>query len=405
MRYFLQKLVQFLIVFFVVTFAVLILMRLGLNAPGDPARTLLGGTADQVLIERTTKEYHLDQNYFVQYFYFVKGLVTGDMGFSVQYSTPVSTYIKGRILTTVLLGVYAMVIALAISIPIAVRSAYKRDAPFDKAASGVSFLFISVPSIVLAVFLKFIFFDWLGWFPRIGSKPTPYPWEGTGDQVQSFLLPVLVIAAALFAAYFFARRRRQGPRARDKETPKGIALLAVAAIAVSVVVNFVFFRFLQWLPRIGPDVEYDWEHLGRHFKDFFLPVMTLALPLAAVFTRLLRSDMVMTLQQDFITLASAKGVPPRRVLWGHALRNSLFSLITSVGIQLGALIGGAVVAETFFELDGMGGILVAAILGKDLFTVQAISAILVTTVVIVNLIIDLMYAVIDPRIRQARQLA
>jgi peptide/nickel transport system permease protein len=191
--------------------------------------------------------------------------------------------------------------------------------------SGVSFALISVPAIVLAVFLKFALFDWLGWFPRIGEKPTPYPWQ--------------------------------------------------------------------------------FNHLGAHFKTFFMPTMTLALPLSAVFTRLLRADMVLTLQQDFITLASAKGVPPRRILFSHALRNSLFSLITSIGIQLGALIGGAIVAEQFFELDGMGGILVAAILGKDLFTVQAISALLVTTVVIVNLIIDLMYAVIDPRIRQARQLA
>lgn len=115
--------------------------------------------------------------------------------------------------------------------------------------------------------------------------------------------------------------------------------------------------------------------------------------------------MVLTLQQDFITLASAKGVSPRRVLWVHALRNSLFSLVTSVGTQLGAIVGGAIVAETFFDLDGMGSMLVTAILQKDLFTVQSAAAILVGTVVIMNLIVDLLYAVIDPRIRHARALA
>jgi peptide/nickel transport system permease protein len=320
LRYFLQKLSQFLIVFFLVTFGVLILMRLGLNAPGDPARTLLGGTADQQLIAETTEKYHLDRNYFVQYFYFIKGLVTGDMGFSVQYSTPVSTYIKQRAMTTILIGLYAITIALLIAVPTAVRAAYKRDSWFDKSTSAVAFALL-MPAIVLAVLLKFAFIETWQLFPRIGEKV--YPWDDP----------------------------------------------------------------------------------GAHFKNFFLPTMTLALPLAAVFTRLLRSDMVMTLQQDFITLASAKGVSPRRVLWSHALRNSLFSLITSVGVQLGALIGGAVVAETFFDLDGMGSMLVVSILAKDLFTVQSTAAILVASVVVVNLLIDLLYAVVDPRIRQARALA
>ena len=347
MRYFLQKLSQFLIVFFLVTFGVLILMRLGLNAPGDPARTLLGGTADQKLIEATTKKYHLDRNYFVQYFYFIKGLVTFDMGFSVQYSTPVSTYMKTRVMTTILIGFYALTIALLIAVPTAVRSAYKRDGWFDRIGSGMSFALLSVPAIVLAVLLKFAFIETWALFPRIGDKI--YPWQGTGGK-SWFGADIADFLGSVFTG-------NQG------------------------------------------------DVLGSHFRNFFLPTMTLALPLAAVFTRLLRADMVLTLQQDFITLASAKGVPPRRVLWNHALRNSLFSILTSVGVQLGALIGGAVVAETFFDLDGMGSMLVVSILAKDLFTVQATAAILVATVVIVNLIIDLCYAVVDPRIRQARALA
>jgi peptide/nickel transport system permease protein len=133
--------------------------------------------------------------------------------------------------------------------------------------------------------------------------------------------------------------------------------------------------------------------------------MVLTLPLAAVFTRLLRGDMVQTLQADFITLASAKGVSPRRVLWVHALRNSLFSLLTSVGTQLGGIVGGAIVAEQFFDLDGMGSLLVSSILSKDLFVVQSTAAILVAIVCLINLSVDLTYAVIDPRIRHARALA
>jgi peptide/nickel transport system permease protein len=115
--------------------------------------------------------------------------------------------------------------------------------------------------------------------------------------------------------------------------------------------------------------------------------------------------MVQTLQADFVTLASAKGVPPGRVLWGHALRNSLFTLLTNVGVQLGGLVGGTLIVEQYFNIKGMGSLLVVAILSSDIFTVQSVSAILVATVVIVNLLVDLSYAVIDPRIRHARALS
>ena len=333
MRYFLQRLSQFLIVFFIVTFGVMILMRLGLNAPGDPARTLLGGTADQALIDKTTAKYHLDSNPVVQYLFWLWGMVRGDMGFSVPNSLPVASLIKTRVMTTVLLGVYAIVFALAIAVPLAVRQAYKRDATFDRIGSGLSFLFVSVPAIVLAP-----------------------------------LLTLLLI--------------------NKNEFTIGDYVITIGG----------------WFPRVGDKI-YPWQDLGGHVNNFLVPTLVLTLPLAAVFTRLLRGDMVQTLQADFVTLASAKGVSPRRVLWVHALRNSVFSLLTSVGVQLGGIVGGAIVAETFFDLDGMGSMLIVAILSKDLFTVQSASALLVATVVIINLVVDLLYAVVDPRIRHMRALA
>jgi len=336
-RYFLQKLSQFAIVFFIVTFVVMILMRLGLNAPGDPARTLLGGTADQELIDATTEKYRLDSNYFTQYFFWLKGMLTGDMGFSVPNSLPVSTLIRSRVMTTLLLGTYAIVWGLIIAVPFAVRQAYKRDGLFDKLGSGLSFAFVSAPAIVLA--------------------------------------PILTLL-----------------------------LIKENTITLWWPLNDYQITIGGWFPRVGDKV-YPWQDLGEHFRNFFVPTLVLTLPIAAVFSRLLRGDMVMTLQADFVTLASAKGVSPRRVLWVHALRNSLFSLLTSVGLQIGGIVGGAIVAESFFDLDGMGTMLVTAILSKDLFTVQSAAAILVASVVVVNLTVDLMYAVLDPRIRHARALA
>jgi peptide/nickel transport system permease protein len=114
--------------------------------------------------------------------------------------------------------------------------------------------------------------------------------------------------------------------------------------------------------------------------------------------------MALTLQSDFIMLARAKGMSPRRVLWRHALRSSILSLVTSVALQMSVIIGGAVIVEQVFAMPGVGDRLVFALQSNDLLTLQAIAAVLVAVVVFVNLCVDLLYAVIDPRIRHARAL-
>ena len=321
MRYLAQRLARFLIVFFIVTFGLMVLMRLGMNHPGDPARTMLGGTVSDQQIADVTARYHLNSPLVFQYLYWLKGMVTLDMGVSVQQNIAVSTYIGGRVLVTVFLGAYSLLLALLVAIPVAVYQAYKRDSLGDKSLSVASFAFVAIPPIVMGVLLILLFVRTLHWFPRTGDKI--YPWDS----------PL------------------------------------------------------------------------QHIRNFALPTLALSLPVGAVFSRLLRGDMVRTLQSDFVTLASAKGVSTQRILWRHALRNSLFSLVTSIGLQLAGIVGGAIVVEQLFAMKGMGTLLVASILSKDLFVVQALSAIIVFTVVIVNLLVDLSYAVIDPRIRHMRALS
>ncbi len=320
MRYLLQRLLQFAIVFFLVTFGVMVFMRIGMNKPGDPALTMLGGTVRLDQAEAVNARYHLNGNVFGQYWFWLEKMFRGDFGVSVQQNTTVAKYLSGRVLVTIFLGFYAVLWALIIAIPTAVYQAYKRDSRFDRGGNFLSFLFVSLPALVLAPFIIFLFVVKLGWFPRTGEKVMP------------------------------------------------------------------------------------WDDLGAHFRNFFLPVVVLTLPLAAIFARLLRGDMIQTLQSDFVTLASAKGVPPGRVLWTHALRNSLFSLLTSVGVQLGGIVGGALVVEQYFNMKGMGSLLLTSILSKDLFVVQSVTAIVVAVVCVANLVIDLLYAVIDPRIRHARAL-
>jgi peptide/nickel transport system permease protein len=319
-RYFLQRLLQFVIVFFLVTFGVMVFMRIGMNKPGDPARTMLGGSVTGEAADAVNKKYHLTGNIFLQYGHWLFNMVRGDFGVSVVTNLTVAQYLKGRVLVTLFLGVYSTLWGLIIAIPVAVYQAYKRDSRFDKAGNFMSFLLVSLPTLVLAPFIIFIFVNKLHWFDRISEKIMP------------------------------------------------------------------------------------WEDLGAHVRNFLLPVLVLALPLAAVFARLLRGDMVQTLQSDFITLASAKGVPPSRVLWTHALRNSLFSMLTSVGLQIAGIVGGALIVEQFFAMKGMGALLLTSILSSDLFVVQSITAIVVLVVSLANLGIDLLYAVIDPRIRHARAL-
>jgi peptide/nickel transport system permease protein len=335
MRYVGQRVSRFLIVFFIVTFTVMVLLRLGLNSPGDPARTMLGGYPDEALIDATNAKYRLHSNYLVQYFHWLRLLVVErDFGFSVSNSLPVRTLIAKRIMVTVLLGVYAITLAVLIGVPLAVRQAYRRDRTFDKVASYGSFLFLAVPAIVLAVFLKLLFVE---------------HWE--------------------FRPLGFLPALRGGGT----------------------------------FPRIADRV-YPWDDLGQHVMNFALPALTLALPTAAVLSRLVRADMVLVLQSDFVSLAKAKGLSPTRILWRHALRNSMFSLLTSIGVQAGAIVGGSIVAEVFFDLDGMGSLLVVAVLSSDFFTVQAIVVLLVVAVVLTNLAVDLLYSAIDPRVKLASAL-
>jgi peptide/nickel transport system permease protein len=124
----------------------------------------------------------------------------------------------------------------------------------------------------------------------------------------------------------------------------------------------------------------------------------------AIFLRLLRSDMVTTLREDYVSLARAKGISERRVLLRHALRPSSLSLVTVVGLQFGFLLGGTVIVENLFALPGIGSVLVQSIVSGDLVTVQGVTLFIAAAFVIVNFAVDMTYTLIDPRIRRGRTL-
>jgi peptide/nickel transport system permease protein len=181
-------------------------------------------------------------------------------------------------------------------------------------------------------------------------------------------------------------------------------LLSVPSYIMGILLVFLFALRWGWFPALSQYVA-PWDNPWEHAKNFFLPVLTLAIGQIAVYMRLLRSDMVMTLQNDFITMARAKGMPTRDILTRHALRPSMFSLITAAAVNVGSLIGGTIVVETIFGIPGMGSLTVEAIYRRDFLVVQACVVIFAVAFVLVNFFVDLLYAAIDPRIRHARALA
>jgi peptide/nickel transport system permease protein len=176
--------------------------------------------------------------------------------------------------------------------------------------------------------------------------------------------------------------------------------LAVPSFMLGIVLIYVFSVRFDLLPATGftPMSEGLWDNL----ESMILPALTLGLIEWTVLMRVLRSDLLTTLKEDFILLARAKGLPPWRVLIGHALRPSSFTLITVLGLNIGGLIGGAVIVEQIFALPGVGRLLLGAIFNRDLILVQGTVTFIATSFVVINFLVDMLYAVLDPRVRHVR---
>jgi peptide/nickel transport system permease protein len=207
------------------------------------------------------------------------------------------------------------------------------------------------------------------------------------------VLIALVIAIPLGTLSAF----RAGGRADRLVTGASFGLLALPPFMVAILLILVFAVTLGWLPATGW-VRFTADPIDN-LRHAILPALSLAVGEMAVYTRLLRADMITTLQQDSITLARAKGIPTSRILFRHALRPSSFSLMTVVGLQVATIIGGAVIIETLFALPGVGRLLVDSILQRDLIMVQGCALVIAIAFVVINFIVDILYTVLDPRIR------
>ncbi|WP_375310289.1 ABC transporter permease [Bradyrhizobium sp. A5] len=180
-------------------------------------------------------------------------------------------------------------------------------------------------------------------------------------------------------------------------TGSAFAMLSMPSFLMAILLIYLFAVELRWLPATGY-VPFTEEPLNN-LRFFVLPALTLALAEWPGIMRVLRSDMIATLQEDYIALAKAKGLKPSRILFVHALKPSSLTLVTVTGINIGRLLGGTLIVETIFALPGIGRLLVGAIYTRDLVILQGVVLLVACGFVIVNFIVDMLYAVLDPRIR------
>jgi peptide/nickel transport system permease protein len=180
-------------------------------------------------------------------------------------------------------------------------------------------------------------------------------------------------------------------------TGSAFAMLSMPSFLMAILLIYLFAVELHWLPATGY-VPFTEEPLAN-LRFFVLPALTLALAEWPGIMRVLRSDMIATLQEDYIALAKAKGLKPSRILFVHALKPSSLTLVTVTGINIGRLLGGTLIVESIFALPGIGRLLVGAIYTRDLVILQGVVLLVACGFVMVNFIVDMLYAVLDPRIR------
>lgn len=357
-------------VLFLVSLATFLLVEL---VPGDPAVAALGSEATEERLEVARAEMGLDRPLVERYVDWLGDVLTGDLGSSlVNPAREVDDLILQTLPITLQLALMGLVMALVVSVPLAVWSAAREGTRGDRAALMATSGLISVPSFLAGLVLAFFFV-----------------FQPDVTRTVIFLAGLAGATALVVGA---VRERADG--ARPLAVRLGVAAAVAAAVALAVAAY-------PELPRTGFVRITASGGLAENLRSALLPALALALTEVAVFTRLLRADLITILQEDFILSARAKGISSARVLWRHALRPSSFSLVTLAGVSLGRLIGGTVVIETVFGIQGMGRLVVDdGVIAGDIRIVQGGVLVIAVGYVAVNLLVDLSYTYLDPRVRR-----
>jgi len=319
-------------------FASLVIFLISNFVPGDPVLAQLGDilASDPAVVAEWRAKWGLDLPLWERYGLFLRGLMQGDLGQSIATRRPVLDDIVQFAPATVELATISFAMSLALGIPLGIAAAVWRDSWIDAMARALSLIGVSAPTFWLAFIMLAIFYGWLGWAPGPG---------------------------------------RMDPIAFPPEGPTGFFLIDTA------------------LAR-------DWESFQDALAHLMLPSIVLAAATLGLITRTTRAAMLDCLQQDYVRVARAKGLAERVVILRHALRNALVPVVTLGGLAYANLLTGAVMTETIFAWPGLGRYTFRSAAALDFPAIMGITLVVSATYLLVNLLVDLSYALLDPRVRR-----
>lgn len=327
--------------------------------PGEPCKAMLGEKATAEVCERFNIRYGFDKPITTQFGIYMSDILKGDFGNSIRFSRPVTIILIERLPLTFELGSIALLIAIIIGIPAGVISAVKRNSFIDVINMVFANIGVSMPVYWLGLMLAYIF--------AITLKDTPFMLPPTGR-----------ITAGLVAVPFYE-----------------VWGWTLAKESIS----YHFAEFIANLYIFNSLITGDWKILVDALKHLILPSVALSTIPLAIIARMTRSSMLEVMKLDYIRTARAKGLKKNKVILKHAFRNALLPIITIIGLQVGTIFAGAVLTESIFGLAGVGRILFEAITARDYPIIQAFTVVIAMGYVFINLIVDLSYVFIDPRIQ------
>ncbi|MGI9255167.1 MAG: ABC transporter permease [Thermomicrobiales bacterium] len=302
--------------------------------PGNPARLLAGPHARQAEVDALAERYHLGGPPLEQYAVYMGGLLHGDLGLSVSSRRPVAEDLAQYLPATLELTIAAFLLTILIGLPLGVLSAVRRGGPLDHLARIVSITGVSLPVFWLGLVLQVVFYKHLGILPAGGR------------------LGLL-----------------------DFEPERVTGLYTVDSLIAG-----------------------DWALFGSSLLHLILPAATLAIGSLAVVTRMTRASVLESLGADYVRTARAKGLSQSSVVRGHVVRNAFLPTLTVLGLQVGYLLAGNFLVESVFNWPGIGLYAIDAISNLDYAAIMGVTIVVALIYVTVNLVIDLLYLKLDPRI-------
>ena len=332
---------------------------LGRWIPGDPCRAILGEKATDAVCDVFIHRHGLDRPVPEQFAIYVGEILSGDLGTSIKYGKPVTDLIVERLPTTVELSLAAMAFSVIVGIPLGIISAVRHNSAVDVITMVVANVGVSMPVFWLGLMLAYVF--------ALLLKGTPLQLPPSGR-----------LTAGLSVPPFYE--------------VWGLELAAQGF-------GFKLLDFFSRLNTVNSILIWRWDIFWDAVRHLILPAIAVGTIPLAIIARMTRSSMLDVLGQDYVRTARAKGLPRIEVILKHALRNALLPLVTIIGLSLGSFLGGAVLTETIFGLSGVGRILYDAITSRDYGVVQSFTVVIAVFFVVLNLIVDVSYVYLDPRVR------